>query len=333
MSFIRCSASVLLIMLFGVATAQQNDPSGSSAAQSQAAPSKGALRAAEILQRFPAPGQMIDVGGRRLHLSCKGAKQGTTVLIEGGAFASSYSYFTAQDEMSKVAHVCVYDRAGLGWSDMATLPRALEDRVDDLHRLLDKSGLRKPVILAGHSMGGLLVRMFAKKYPADVAGLMLIEASNERANNNEESLKRVTQTAAQIGMAFGLLANGGEIPQVRIPNGPPEQEIVQRESVFRAGQDDFVAMSKIDVELQKFGDLGTLGDKPLIVITRGKRDPGFPPELEKTWDESHRWLATLSSRATLIVAENAGHMVNIDRPDLLREASQQIVKMVDGGAG
>lgn len=330
MSFSRCGASVLLTMLSSFAMAQQNGPSAGSTASEQA-PSKGALRDAEILKRFPAPGQMTDIGGRRLHLLCKGAKQGATVIIEAGAFAPSYAYFKAQDEMSKVAHVCIYDRAGLGWSDPAPLPRSLEDRVDDLHRLLEKSGVRRPVILAGHSMGGLLVRMSAHKYPEDVAGLMLIEPSNERANASEAARKRVAQTATQIGMAFGLLASGGEIPQLRNPNGPPEQEILQRESVFRAGQDDFLAMSKIDVELQKFGDLGTLGDKPLIVITAGKRD-GFPPELEQVWDESHRWLATLSTRSTRIIAENSGHTVNNDRPDLLREATQQIVKMVDGGS-
>ncbi|HMN45252.1 MAG TPA: alpha/beta hydrolase [Povalibacter sp.] len=306
----------------------QNDAPTQPSPSASGIASKGESHAAEIMKRFPAPGQMIDIGGRRLHLFCKGDPQRPSLVIEGAAFASSYSYFKAQDEMAKVAQVCVYDRAGLGWSDQAPLPRPLEDRVDDLHRLLNSGPVRLPVILAGHSMGGLLVRMYEKKYPSEVAGLILIESSNERANATEEARKQVTRTAAQIGMAFPVLAAGGEIPQVRIPNGPPEQEIIQRESVFRAGQDDLLAMSGIDEELRKFGDLGTLGDKPLIVITRGKRDPGMSESMEKEWAESHRWLATLSSRSTLVVAENSGHMVNFDRPDLLRDATERLLKLL-----
>jgi len=317
---------IVSVGLIGAVTAQESQSTSQAAPSSEQSQSKGELREAEIVKRYPAPGRMVDVGGRRLHILCKGPEQGKTFIIEGGAFASSYMYWKAQDEIAKLAHVCTYDRVGLGWSDSAPLPRSLESRIDDLHALLRNSGLKGPFVLAGHSMGGMLVRMYAHKYPADVAGLILVEPSSERVNATEEAQKRSAQSAAQIGMAFPVLAAGGVIQQLKIPNGPPEQEIIQRQSVFRAGQDEQIAMSHLSSELQKFGELGSLGDTPLIVIMRGKRDPGMTEAREKEWAESHNWLATLSTKSTLIVAESSGHMVNLDQPDLFRDAARQLLE-------
>jgi pimeloyl-ACP methyl ester carboxylesterase len=319
-------AAVLAVGSVGEISAQENISNGSTTSSGQVV-SKADERAAEILKRYPPPGRFVQVEGRRLHILCKGPERGPTFVIEGGSFASSYMYWKAQDEISKDAGVCTYDRAGLGWSESAALPRSIENRVDDLHGLLRGSGRAGPYVLVGHSMGGLLVRLYAHKYPSDVAGLILVEPSNERVNATEDAMKRSAQSAAQVGMAFPVLAAGGSIPQLRIPNGPPEQEIIQRESAFRAGQDDLAAMSKLASELQAFGPLGSLGNKPLIVITRGKRDPGMTEEREKEWSDSHKWLTTLSTRSELIVAEKSGHVVNVDQPELFRDAAQRILGM------
>jgi pimeloyl-ACP methyl ester carboxylesterase len=311
----------VLVGFCGVVHAQQPPAT----AIGQAAPSKAAIREAEILAKFPPPGRLIDIGGRRLHMLCKGSESGPTVIFEGGAFGASVWYWQAQDEVAKVARACSYDRAGIAWSDPAQLPRPLEARVDDLHELLARSGMEGPFIFAGHSMGGLIVRMLTAKYPQDVAALILFEPSNEKANGTPDAQKRVTQSAAQIGMAITALAAGMPIPQLRIPGAPPEQEIIQRESVFRAAQDDMIAMSHLSQELQTFDELGTLGDIPLLVYTRGKPDPGMDAVQTKEWHESHQWLATLSTRGELIVAEGSGHNVMADRPELYREAVARVL--------
>lgn len=321
----------LLAAMANTVIAQENPIAA--AVSSEGPPSRGALRADEILKRYPPPGQMVDIGERRLHMLCKGTERPPVIVIEGGSFASSYMYWSAQDEIAKVARVCTYDRAGLGWSDATLLPRSLESRIDDLHSLLRKSGQTGPYVLVGHSMGGLLVRMYEHKYPGDVVGLVLVEPSNERFNGSEGARKRSTQSAAQVEMAFAVLAAGGEIPQLRIPNGPPEQAIVQRESVFRAGQDDLVAMSHLDVELQKFVGLGALGAKPLVVITRGKPDPAMTEQSEMEWRDSHSWLATLSTRSARIVAERSGHVVNFDQPESFREAVSKAFEMLNESRG
>lgn len=316
--------ALVLIAVAGTAGAQET-ASGAPGSQS-----KAALREAEIVKRYPPPGRMVDIGGRKLHIFCKGPERGPTVVLETGAFGSSPFYWKAQDEIAQVSRVCTYDRAGLGWSDSAPMPRTFAARVDDLHALIDKGAVKPPIILAGHSFGGLLVRMHASKYPADVVGLILIEASNERANSTEQARQRTTQTAAQLGMAMKALAAGNDIPALRIPGGPPEQEIIQRESVFRAGQDDLLTMSRFNEEFARFGPLAPLGDKPLIVLTRGKRDPGMTDEQNEEWSESHAWLATLSTRSVLVVAENSGHNVNMERPDLYREAVMKMLEMTKG---
>jgi pimeloyl-ACP methyl ester carboxylesterase len=181
--------------------------------------------------------------------------------------------------------------------------------------------------LMGHSFGGLLVRMYASDHPANVGGLILVEASNEKANSTETARQRTTQTAAQLGMAIQALAAGNDIPALRIPGGPPEQEIIQRESVFRAGQDDLLTMSRFNEAFAKFGTLAPLGDTPLIVMTRGKRDPGMTDEQTREWADSHAWLSTLSTKSVLMVAENSGHNVNMERPELYREAVAKMLEM------
>jgi pimeloyl-ACP methyl ester carboxylesterase len=89
-----------------------------------------------------------------------------------------------------------------------------------------------------------------------------------------------------------------------------------------------IAMSHLSEELQKFGELGALGNKPLLVYTRGKRDPGMDDARTKEWHDSHAWLATLSTRGELIVADNSGHNAMVDRPDLYREGVSKVLTML-----
>ena len=128
------------------------------------------------------PGTMIDVGGHRLYLQCVGSGS-PTIVWEAGAQGSGWTN-TAQYLMGKLAEtsrVCVYDRAGLGWSD----PGPYEELshwsavVADLHTALQKAGEKGPYVMAGHSYGGLLARLFAYTYPKEVAGVVAIDPSHE----------------------------------------------------------------------------------------------------------------------------------------------------------
>src|SRR5215475_394970 len=127
---------------------------------------------------FPPPGRLVDVGGWRLHLNCTGEARASqpTVILEAGLGDFSVEWSLVQPGVAKFARVCSYDRAGDGWSELGPHPRTLRQIVYELHTLLDKAGVKPPLVVVGHSYGGWLVRLYASTYPADVAGMVLVEA-------------------------------------------------------------------------------------------------------------------------------------------------------------
>jgi hypothetical protein len=124
----------------------------------------------------PVPGNFYSVNGRQMHIYCSGAGS-PTVVIETGASASWLGWQGVQPQLAQVTRVCTYDRAGHGWSEPRPGPRDAETTVRELHGLLDQAGVQRPLVLAGHSLGGLLVREYAREFPAEVVGAVLIDSS------------------------------------------------------------------------------------------------------------------------------------------------------------
>ena len=127
------------------------------------------------LRAYPPPGQMVDVGGYRLHINCTGTGS-PTVVIDAGWGDWSLSWGWVQREVAKTTQVCTYDRAGMGYSEAGPLPRTAEQFAKELHTLLEQANIARPYVLAGHSLGGLPVRVFAHDYPTEVAGVVLIDS-------------------------------------------------------------------------------------------------------------------------------------------------------------
>src|SRR5206468_1586863 len=128
---------------------------------------------------YPAPGKLVDVGGHRLHLNVKGERTAApTVVLEAGMGSMSSNWAWVRDDLARDGRVVSYDRAGLGWSDRSEGPIDAATGADELHAVLRAAGIGPPYILAGHSYGGLVVRMFADRYRADVAGMVLVDASH-----------------------------------------------------------------------------------------------------------------------------------------------------------
>ena len=134
------------------------------------------VKQAADAKAYPAPGQLIDVGGHRLHLNCTGSGSPTVVLEPGAGGTSSDLGWIAP----AVAHnttVCVYDRAGRGWSEAAATPQDGSQIATDLRTLLHRGGVPGPYVLVGHSFGGLYVQTFAARYPDEVAGMVLVDST------------------------------------------------------------------------------------------------------------------------------------------------------------
>src|SRR5918994_5415779 len=167
----------------------------------------------------PMPGQLIDVGGHSLHLRCSGSGS-PTVVLEPGAGLMSSTLGWIVPAVARETRVCVYDRAGHGWSEPADSPQDGAQIATDLHTLLERGNVPGPYVLAGHSFGGLYVQSFAAQYPDDVAGLVLVDTTRRKPTpttspddaSSHEIMSRVSallSSTAELGVGR-LLSRGSE---------------------------------------------------------------------------------------------------------------------------
>ena len=142
-----------------------------------------AIMAAGDDKRYPPPGQLVDVGGYRLHLHCIG--QGSpTVVLDAGLGAFSLDWGAVQPQIATSTRVCAYDRAGLGWSEPGPTPRSPQQFADELHALLTNAGVEGPYVLVAHSISGKTARLFASQHPNEVAGMVLVDARHESVDEH-----------------------------------------------------------------------------------------------------------------------------------------------------
>ena len=125
------------------------------------------------------PGQLIDVNNHKMHIYGKGSDAPTVVFTVGSGTPCAYTdFYFIQQEISKTARTVTYDRPGYGWSEPTSIPRTVDEQVDDLHILLDKSGEKPPYILVAHSLSSLEVIRYAQLFPKEVSGIVLIDGGN-----------------------------------------------------------------------------------------------------------------------------------------------------------
>jgi pimeloyl-ACP methyl ester carboxylesterase len=284
---------------------------------------------------------MVDVGGYKLHIACVG--QGSpTVILDAGAGGLGLTWAQVQPTVARSSRVCTYDRAGLGWSEQSPRPRTAEVMVDELHTLLTNAGIAGPYVLVGHSLGGLVVRQYAHAYPAGVAGIVLVDSAHEAqwlrfpeaVRNNLPSVlrqARLVQAAASVGI--GALKPSLMPLESRLPLNAAETARALKVSGHGIGT------AAAELEALAGGrtpPVATLGDIPLIVLSRSHRDPDSVPsgaaitpavlqEYDQTSEHLQRELTALSTSGKRIVADGSGHYVQLDRPDLVIGAVEELV--------
>ena len=124
------------------------------------------------------PGKLVDLGGHKLHVYCSGHGS-PTVVVENGLGDFSFDWTLVQNQVSRFARICTYDRAGYAWSDPGPKPRTFAQINLELHDALEKLGERGPYVLVGHSYGGPVMRNFAAQFPRNAAGLVLVDSAVE----------------------------------------------------------------------------------------------------------------------------------------------------------
>ena len=308
----------------------------------------GSKAKARLAAKYPAPGKLVDVGGYRLHINCQG--QGNpTVVMESGNGNFSLNWGHVPQEVAKFTRVCTYDRAGLGWSDRNSQPRTAHNIVEGLHTLLERSGVEPPYALVGHSLGGMLVRLYAHEHPDQVVGMVLVDSSHEeQLMRNPEALVRLQRRAdrlmggilrlMQMIVATGLLALAPKLSPRQMLSMVAEEDREAFQGVVSANTKCLAAMrEEIAVAADHFAavraaQITTLGDIPLIVLSHGKEQqmPGLPAEaireFEQTFQQMHIELTAQSSNGKRIVAEKSGHYIQLDQPELVIDAIREVVE-------
>ena len=273
------------------------------------------------------PGQLVDVGGYRLHINCIGSGS-PTVVIDSGQGDWSTSWGVVQQEVAKTTRICTYDRAGMGWSEPGPLPRDAAQFVKELHSLLQKANVPGPYVMVGHSLGGASVRVFVHDYPSDVAGVVLIESMNPgqatqphieaQSHSNPQSQPFSLQAALA---RFGIARLVVKLPTIAT-SMPAGQEayypLFVRPQSLQTADNELQGMA---ASLAQADAVKTFGDLPLIVLT-GKLNnrPG--------WQKWQTELLQLSSNSEQLFAQNSGHIIQVDEPEATVAAILQMVEQV-----
>ncbi len=242
-----------------------------------------------------APGELVDVGGHRLHLLCVGSGTPTVILESGLGEAAAYwgwiSTAVAQD-----TRVCAYDRAGRGWSDPAAVAQDGIAVATDLHILLDRGHVTGPLLLVGHSSGAQYVRIFAGRYPEQVAGMVLLDGQPAEVFESLPIFPVFYNVFRRVSALLPSLARLG-VGRVRyhadFATWPAKARDMQRftSSSARAARSLRDEFAELPTSLAQARSFQTLGDRPLVVLTAGQ-------DAEAGWLPLQDRMATLSTNSS-----------------------------------
>jgi pimeloyl-ACP methyl ester carboxylesterase len=302
-------------------------------------------------RQFPAPGRLIDIGPCRLHLNEQGVGS-PVVVLESGIAASSLSWALVQPKVAEFTCICSYDRAGLSWSDDCPAPRTVHQIVSELTNLLSQAGLSGPYILVGHSFGGAVIRAFANLQHANVAGLIFVDpVSLEYWANCGPSKERRLRLAARLSRRGALLARIGVVRVALTALAAGGRRFPKLIARLSAGQGTEVILRLVG-EIQKLPKelwptlrahwsrpkcframaayLETLPDNARTAVLMP-----IPPEIpfivlsasnanEAELQERDSWVQQSRCAGHLRI-EQSGHWLQLERPDVVITAIQELV--------
>ena len=273
-------------------------------------------------RRYAMPGQVHDVGGYRLHLNCTGSGNPTVVLTSGlGAFSANWARIAPA--VAGTTRVCVYDRAGQGWSEDAPEAQDGLAAAADLHTLLDRAGEDGPYVLVGHSIGGDHAMTYADRYPEQVAGMVLLDTTPPYGATADGVAHAGPPSAVAVLPSLARLGIGRLLPTSfwsALPE-PAASQVRALGASPRGWRNTAAEYATLPALLTQAQSLSTLGGKPLVVLTATEHvtDP--------TWAAAHNRMAALSTNSSHRAAD-ASHTGPLDEEhgaDLSASAIDDVV--------
>jgi pimeloyl-ACP methyl ester carboxylesterase len=278
-------------------------------------------------QNPPAPlGKLIDVGGYRVHLYCTGTGSPTVVIVGAGF---SFNWGLVQPEVAKFTRVCSYDHSGIGWSDLGPKD-SCSLRVSEVQNALKNAGIKGPYVLVGHSLGGLVARLYEGRYPDEVAGIVFVDHAFMVGEFRLASPSTDAKVPPPPPPSTSPMPSGGGIESdpnfSKLSSGDRQLHLwamaqTRNQMALRANVE---MMPQCAAEADAIAKRRShpLGDKPLVDVST---DMGAQvPDYAKLQTE----LLSLSRNSKQIIAEKSGHFIIIDRPDVVIEAIRQAVQSV-----
>ena len=280
------------------------------------------------LERNAPPGELVVVSGRQMHLLCHG-HGAPAVVLESGLPGTSLGWASVIEDIASFARVCAYDRAGFGWSEAGPEPRTASNLASELRDLLRAAGVDPPFVLAGHSFGGVVVQLYASQFPEEVAGIVLVDAPHrdiiahlpaghfERMRN----LAMVPKLLGPLGVARLIMPP--------VPTGSPdsrpssvqatEKQLLATTRSFRAMASELAVLGESMNQVAE--NPPQLGQKPLTVLTKGRRPKGM-----EHVDDTQERHTELSENSDWRVVSGAGHLIHHEDPEVVVDAIRSVVE-------
>jgi pimeloyl-ACP methyl ester carboxylesterase len=294
----------------------------------------------------PVPGKIYEVNGSPMHMYCIG-NGSPSIILESGLGNDWLIWQKVQSQIAKTNRVCSYDRAGIGWSAPTSESRGALTIADQLETLLREAGINEPLLLVGHSAGGLYARAFAGLFPNKVVGLVLVETSSPEAfhvlpspalrkrllaERHREAPWLFFKVATGLGRLSGDYCNRNTSQRI-----PAVQDLARAEDCRPTYMNSWLGeWDDFEPSAEQVAKLPCCASMPLLIISQdpGPPKPGSfrPKNGEETWDSVQEQLKHLSPRSMRIIARNSGHYVMVDRPDVVLAGIRIVTNELNGSA-
>lgn len=283
--------------------------------------------------KFRAPGELIEIDGHKMHIYSMGdvGSSPTVVMTCGSGTPSAYTEFAGiQKKLATLTRISVYERPGYGWSEDATTPRDTEQIVEDLQRLLDKSGEKAPYIFVAHSMGAMEVLLFTHKYPDKVKGIVLVDGTSpyKHIYHSEASISDLGVNVLRILNKIGLtriVLNLKMIPMLnnRFESMEEEVQAIDKAMTYKRLLNDMVIKEGNSLKMSAEKMYGKLDfkDIPLVLLAADKSMQELPE-----WALSQNKLLKLSTNSKLITVDDTDHISIVqDSTEIINNVIKEMI--------